>query len=224
MELLIAKDWQPFIKELFEAPEFLKTAQSLKEFKSKGREFYPKEEHIFAAFEHCPFQKVKVIILGQDPYHGPEQANGLCFSVNKGIRVPPSLKNIFRELNLDTGLPVPSHGELTPWAQEGVLLLNAVLTVFPNQAGSHQYLGWQNFTDQVIKKLSETKEHLVFIFWGAYAQQKMNLIDLKKHLILKSVHPSPLSAHRGFFNNKHFSKANAYLVEHQMQAVDWRIE
>jgi len=224
MEVNIAADWKPFLQELFEMPEFIKTAQSLKDYKAKGKEFYPKGEQIFAAFDQCPYQMVKVVILGQDPYHGLGQANGLCFSVNKGISIPPSLKNIFKEINLDTGLPIPSHGDLSNWAQEGVLLLNSVLTVFPNEAGSHQHLGWQHFTDQVIEKLSQTKEHLVFMLWGAFAQQKINLIDTRKHLVLKSVHPSPLSAHRGFFNNKHFSKTNAYLVEHHKHAVDWRTE
>ena len=224
MQVEIANDWQPFLKDLFNSEQFKNTTDSLKEYKAKGLSFYPKGSQIFAAFEHCPFQKVKVVILGQDPYHGPGQANGLCFSVNRNMRLPPSLKNIFKELNLDQGIPIPSHGDLSKWAREGVLLLNSVLTVFPNEAGSHQHIGWQNFTDNVIEKLSRTKEHLVFILWGSYAQQKINLIDTRKHLILKSVHPSPLSAHRGFFNNKHFSKANAYLVEHHMHAVDWQTD
>jgi len=224
MEVQIAKDWKPFLNEFFVSNHFKETAQTLKQFKREGRGFYPKGSELFAAFDCCPLEQVKVVILGQDPYHGPNQAHGLCFSVNKGLKIPPSLKNIFKELNADLKVPIPANGDLTKWAQEGVLLLNAVLTVFPYEAGSHQGIGWQKFTDGVIEKLARTKQNLVFILWGAYAQKKINLIDAEQHLILKSVHPSPLSAHRGFFGNKHFSQANAYLVAHSKEAVDWQIE
>ena len=169
----------------------------------------------------CPFDKVKVVIIGQDPYHGPGQAHGLCFSVNDGIQPPPSLVNIFKEINNDLGKPIPQSGNLTRWAEQGVLLLNATLTVRAHQAGSHQRRGWEEFTDAVIRKLAEEKSNLVFILWGAYAQKKGAFIDRSKHLVLTSVHPSPLSAHSGFFGNHHFSLANDYLVKNGKTAIDW---
>ncbi|WP_430810566.1 MULTISPECIES: uracil-DNA glycosylase [unclassified Carboxylicivirga] len=182
---------------------------------------YPPQEEIYTAFNLCPLQETKVVILGQDPYHGPGQAHGLCFSVNKGIKIPPSLVNIYKELSTDMGLARPQHGNLSHWAQQGVLLLNATLTVEAGKAGSHQKKGWEQFTDAAIKTLSEQGEHLVFLLWGAYAQKKASMIDSSKHLILKSVHPSPLSAHRGFFGNKHFSTSNSYLTKHGKAPIRW---
>lgn len=176
---------------------------------------------IFAAFDSCPFDKVKVVILGQDPYHGPGQANGLCFSVNPGVIFPPSLRNIFKEIHDDTGAPIPENGDLSRWARQGVFLLNATLTVEAHQAGSHQGKGWETFTDHVIATLSAKREHLVFILWGSYAKSKASLIDQSKHLVLTSVHPSPLSAHHGFFGNHHFSSANAYLQAHGIEPINW---
>ena len=182
---------------------------------------YPPASRIFAAFDACPFEDVKVVILGQDPYHGPGQANGLCFSVADGVEIPRSLQNIFKEVNADTGAPIPSSGNLERWARQGVLLLNATLTVRAHNAGSHQNHGWETLTDSVIRHLSEEREGLVFILWGAYAGRKAELIDSSKHLILKSAHPSPLSASRGFFGNHHFSRANDYLKAHGQTPVNW---
>ncbi len=181
----------------------------------------PPAAKIFAAFDACPFDKVKVVILGQDPYHGPGQANGLCFSVNPGVRMPPSLVNIFKEVSADTGAPMPADGDLSRWARQGVLLLNATLTVEANRAGSHQGQGWEQFTDEVISRLSRDRDHLVFILWGSYAIRKSALIDQTRHLVLTSPHPSPLSAHRGFFGNHHFSRANAYLAASGETPVAW---
>lgn len=178
-------------------------------------------KQIFYAFEKCPWDKIKVVILGQDPYHGPRQANGMCFSVNPGIQLPPSLQNIYKEIKADTGeTPLPD-GDLTSWAQQGVLLLNATLTVIAGQAASHQGKGWEEFTDAVIKKVSDEKEHVVFILWGNYARRKKSLIDTSKHLVLESAHPSPLSAHNGFFGNHHFSKTNEYLLKHGEESIKW---
>jgi uracil-DNA glycosylase len=185
------------------------------------REVFPPAGKIFAAFDACPFDKVKVVILGQDPYHGPGQANGLCFSVNPGVRMPPSLVNIFKEIHADTGAPIPADGDLTRWATQGVMLLNATLTVEANHAGSHQGHGWEEFTDTVISRLSAHRDNLVFILWGSYAIRKSALIDASRHLILTSPHPSPLSAHRGFFGNHHFSRANAYLAAHGISPIVW---
>ena len=176
---------------------------------------------MFAAFDACPFDNVKVVILGQDPYHEPGQAHGLCFSVNEGVQFPPSLQNIFKEIESDLGKPVPSNGNLLRWARQGVLLLNATLTVRAHQAGSHQNRGWEAFTDAVIHHLAEEREHIVFILWGAYAQRKGAFIDRTRHLVLQSPHPSPLSAHRGFFGNHHFSQANQYLTAHGIEPIDW---
>ena len=182
---------------------------------------YPPPQKIFNAFTHTPFDKVRVIILGQDPYHGPGQAHGLCFSVPEGVRQPPSLQNIFKEIQTDVAEPIPSSGNLERWADQGVFLLNATLTVRAGQAGSHQGKGWETFTDAVIKHLADTKEHLVFILWGNYARQKAALIDEKKHLILQAPHPSPFSAYNGFFGSKHFSKTNTYLMEHGFEPIKW---
>jgi uracil-DNA glycosylase len=182
---------------------------------------YPPGRLIFNAFDLCPFDKVKVVIIGQDPYHGPGQAHGLCFSVNEGVPFPPSLRNIFKEIQDDLGTPIPTSGDLTRWAQQGVLLLNATLTVRAGQAGSHQRQGWEEFTDAAIRALATEREHLVFILWGAYAQKKGAFIDRSRHLVLASAHPSPLSAYNGFFGNRHFSRTNAYLVEHGEEPIQW---
>ena len=223
MNVKIEESWRQILEDDFEKPSF----QKLREFLIQEKQLYPiypRGSQIFEAFKYTPFDKVKVVILGQDPYHGPGQAHGLCFSVPQGIPSPPSLKNIFKELNNDLGLPVPAHGDLSSWAKQGVLLLNATLTVRANQAGSHQNKGWENFTDSIIQHLSNKKSNLVFLLWGAYAQKKSSLINADKHLILKSVHPSPLSAHRGFFGNKHFSTTNKYLLQNKKSIINWNIK
>ncbi len=208
--------------------EFSKSyMQDLREFlvirKQHSAIIYPPGKQIFNALNSTPFDKVKVVILGQDPYHGPGQAHGLCFSVLPGVKVPPSLANIYREINADLGLPIPRHGYLQAWAEQGVLLLNSVLTVERGQAGSHQNKGWETFTDAVVHKLEQNRKHLVFMLWGSYAQKKGSVIDARRHLILKAPHPSPLSAHRGFLGCRHFSKANQYLQQHQLQPIDWSV-
>ena len=220
MEVKIESSWKEVLKEEFEKPYFEKLIGFIKsEYKSKT--IYPAGKNIFAAFNATSFDKVKVVILGQDPYHGPGQAHGLSFSVPEGIPHPPSLRNIFKELNSDLNVPVPKSGNLEKWARQGVFLLNATLTVRASNAGSHQNKGWEEFTDAVIQKLSEEKENLVFILWGAYAQKKGKLIDAEKHFIIKSVHPSPLSAHNGFFGSKPFSKTNKYLKSIGKSEINW---
>ena len=220
MEVKIESSWKEVLKEEFEKPYFKKLVEFVKtEYKSS--KIYPPGKEIFAAFNATSFDKVKVVIIGQDPYHGPGQAHGLSFSVPEGIPHPPSLRNIFKELNSDLNVPVPKSGNLENWARQGVFLLNATLTVRASNAGSHQNKGWEEFTDVVIHKLSEKKENLVFILWGAYAQKKGKLIDSKKHFIIKSVHPSPLSAHNGFFGSKPFSKTNEYLKSVGKSEINW---
>ncbi len=219
---VIEKSWFNVLKDEFEADYFKKLKVFLTEEK-KEHVVYPPGSLIFNAFNQTPFDKVKVVILGQDPYHGPGQAHGLCFSVNPGIPFPPSLQNIFKEVKNDIGINPPTHGSLENWARQGVLLLNATLTVRANQAGSHQKKGWEIFTDKVIQKLSEHKEGLVFLLWGNYAQAKSMLIDDTKHYILKAVHPSPLSASRGFFGCKHFSKTNEILKSLGKNEIQWAI-
>ncbi|RZJ21450.1 uracil-DNA glycosylase [Acinetobacter sp. UBA3106] len=211
--------------------EFLLSAKmdDLKQFlvteKNADKVIYPPNSLIFNALNTTPFNRVKVVILGQDPYHGPNQAHGLSFSVQKGVALPPSLRNIFHELNTDLGIPVPKHGDLTRWAEQGVLLLNAVLTVEAGQPTSHQKRGWEDFTDHVIDVLNEQCEHIVFILWGAYAQRKGQRIDQNKHLVLKAAHPSPLSANRGgFFGCKVFSKANNYLKQNGIEPINWQLD
>ncbi len=204
----------------WEAPYFQTLTQFVAD-RYRNATIYPPGSKIFAAFDSCPFDDVKVVILGQDPYHGPGQANGLCFSVNPGIDIPPSLQNIFKEIHADTGAPIPADGDLTRWARQGVLLLNATLTVEAHQAGSHQGKGWETFTDHAIEALSRDRDNLVFILWGSYAKSKAPLIDKSRHLVLTSPHPSPLSAHRGFFGNHHFSLANDYLSRHGKTPVMW---
>lgn len=220
MNVKIEAGWQAELADLFDSDEFRATAEFVRgEYASHV--VYPPASKIFAAFDSCPFGNVKVVILGQDPYHGAGQANGLCFSVNPGVRIPPSLQNIFKEINADLGSPIPSDGDLTRWARQGVLLLNATLTVEADRAGSHQGRGWEQFTDGVIARLSRDCENLVFILWGSYAIRKSQLIDSSRHLVLTSPHPSPLSAHRGFFGNHHFSRANAYLAAHGKEPIAW---
>ncbi len=213
--------WKPVLNEEFEKPYFKELIDFVKsEYTTKI--CYPKGNQIFAAFDHCHFDEVKVVIIGQDPYHGPNQANGLCFSVNDGIPFPPSLQNIFREVETDLNKPLPKTGNLERWADQGVFLLNATLTVRQSEAGSHQGKGWEKFTDAVIKKISEESENVVFLLWGGFAQKKAALIDAKKHHILKSGHPSPLSANRGFwFGNKHFSQTNDFLKSKGLKEIEW---
>ena len=220
MNVQIEESWKEVLMPEFSKDYFIRLTDFVrKEYHETT--VYPPGKLIFNAFNLCPFDKVKVVIIGQDPYHGPGQAHGLCFSVNDGIQPPPSLVNIFKEINNDLGKPIPQSGNLTRWAEQGVLLLNATLTVRAHQAGSHQRRGWEEFTDAVIRKLAEEKSNLVFILWGAYAQKKGAFIDRSKHLVLTSVHPSPLSAHSGFFGNHHFSLANDYLVKNGKTAIDW---
>jgi len=220
MTVNIEPSWYLKLKDEFEKPYFAKLVEFEKSEYAQTRVF-PPGKLIFNAFDKCPFDQVKVVILGQDPYHGPGQAHGLCFSVPDGIEFPPSLQNIFKEINADLGIPVPVNGNLERWASQGVFLLNATLTVRAHQAGSHQGKGWETFTDRVVHLLAEEKEHLVFLLWGAYAQNKGQFIDTGRHLVLRSVHPSPLSASRGFFGNHHFSLANKYLLMHGIEPVKW---
>lgn len=221
MEVKLEPSWKEKLADEFDEPYFAELAAFVKdEYKSKT--VYPPPKFIFRAFELTPFDQVKVVILGQDPYHGRGQANGLCFAVNEGIALPPSLQNIFKEIESDLGQPVTNRsGDLTRWAKQGVLLLNATLTVRANTAGSHQNKGWERFTDAVIRVLSEGRENLVFILWGNYARQKGASIDFTKHCIIESAHPSPFSANNGFFGSKPFSKTNGYLVAHGEEPIDW---
>ena len=195
----------------------------LRQRKADGARIYPPGRCIFAALDSTPFEQVRVVVLGQDPYHGPGQAHGLCFSVPPGVPPPPSLGNVFAELERDLGLPRPRHGCLLPWARQGVLLLNAVLTVEEGRAGAHANRGWEEFTDAVVQALNDRREHLVFLLWGAYAQKKGRIVDTRRHRVLRAPHPSPLSAHRGFIGCGHFSQANAYLARHGLPPIDWRL-
>lgn len=220
MDVKIEQSWKDQLKDEFEKDYFVKLTDFVRvEYKTK--QIFPPARLIFNAFEHTPFDKVKVVILGQDPYHNDGQAHGLSFSVPDGIPAPPSLVNIFKEINRDLGIPVPRSGNLTRWANQGVLLLNATLTVQAHMAGSHQKKGWEAFTDAAIHHLAEKRENLVFILWGAYAQKKASFIDPNKHLVLRSVHPSPLSAYNGFFGNSHFSTANKYLQSKSIAPIEW---
>lgn len=220
MDVKIEESWKKQLQEEFDKLYFKQLTEFVRsEYVSQT--IYPPAKLIFNAFDQCPFDRVKVVILGQDPYHGPGQAHGLCFSVNDGVEFPPSLRNIFKEINADTGAPVPQSGNLERWAKQGVLLLNATLTVRAHQAGSHQKRGWEQFTDSVIHLVADKLEHVVFILWGNYAISKGEFIDQRKHLVLKSVHPSPLSASRGFFGNHQFSTANKYLAEHGKGPIEW---
>ena len=215
--------WQQRIGDYLHRPDMQALAGFLRERKRDGHVVYPPGPEIFNAFAQTPFEQVRVVILGQDPYHGPGQAHGLCFSVLPGVRVPPSLDNIFREIQRDLGIPRPDHGCLLPWARQGVLLLNSVLTVEDSRAGSHQGKGWEGFTDAAIAALDREREGLVFMLWGSYAQAKGKLIDARRHLVLRSTHPSPLSAHRGFLGCGHFSAANRHLAAADLPPVDWRL-
>jgi uracil-DNA glycosylase len=220
MDVKIEASWKEQLQDEFEKPYFKQLTEFVRsEYHSQA--IYPPAKLIFNAFEQCPFDQVKVVILGQDPYHGPGQAHGLCFSVNDGVDFPPSLRNIFKEIQADTGAPIPTSGNLDRWAKQGVLLLNATLTVRAHTAGSHQKKGWEQFTDAVIHLVADRLENVVFILWGNYAISKGEFIDSRKHLILKSVHPSPLSASRGFFGNHQFSTTNKYLLEHGKTPVKW---
>ena len=222
IEPKIEESWKKILFDEFQKPYF----EALKTFlveEKKHYTIYPSGANIFAAFNHTPFERVKVVILGQDPYHGVGQAHGLSFSVQEGVPHPPSLQNIFKELRDDIGCDIPKNGTLTSWADQGVFLINAVLTVRSSEANSHKGRGWETFTDTVIKTLSDKKEHVVFILWGSPAGAKASLIDSKKHLILKAPHPSPLSSYRGFFGSKPFSKSNAYLIEHGKTPIKWAL-
>ena len=219
----LENSWLEQVQGEFEKPDMLQLREFLLTRKQHRAVIYPPGKQIFNALNTTPFDRVRVVILGQDPYHGPGQAHGLCFSVLPGTRVPPSLANIYREIHQDLGLPVPKHGYLQSWAEQGVLLLNSVLTVERGQAGSHQNKGWETFTDVLVHKLEQKRKNLVFMLWGSYAQKKGAVIDARKHLVLKAPHPSPLSAHRGFLGFGHFSKANAYLREHQIEPIDWSV-
>jgi uracil-DNA glycosylase len=221
MDVKIEASWKKELATLFEQPYFSKITAHLKTEKALKSTIYPKGSLIFNAFEQTPFDKVKVVILGQDPYHNPGQAMGLSFSVPDGVKPPPSLVNIYKELNKDIGMPIPSTGNLTKWAQQGVLLLNAALTVRANEPASHSKIGWMEFTDNVIKIISNQKKEVVFLLWGNFAQQKQVLIDATKHKILKAAHPSTLSANNGFFGCNHFSSTNLYLTEKNKNPIDW---
>lgn len=222
LNVAIEESWKELLSNEFQSDYFYQLKQFLEDEK-KHYMIYPPGNNIFAAFNHTPFDKVKIVILGQDPYHGEGQAHGLCFSVPDGIKQPPSLVNIFKEVESDMGVKMSKSGNLEKWANQGVLLLNATLTVRANQAGSHQNRGWEKFTDAVIGKLSENRKDLIFILWGSYAQAKTKIIDQSKHHILKSVHPSPLSVYRGFYGCKHFSKTNEILISLGKEPIDWQI-
>lgn len=222
-QIQLEKSWLSHLEGEFEQPYMQKLRDFLLTRKQHQAVIYPPGKLIFNALNSTPFDRVRVVILGQDPYHGPGQAHGLCFSVLPGVRTPPSLANIYREIESDLGMTLPDHGSLQSWADQGVLLLNAVLTVERGQAGSHQGKGWEIFTDAVVQKLNDKREGLVFMLWGSYAQKKGSVIDRRKHLVLKAPHPSPLSAHRGFLGCRHFSKANDYLQQHGQQPIDWSV-
>jgi uracil-DNA glycosylase len=221
--LKLEPSWKRQVGHWFERPEMIALGHFLREEKQAGKVIYPPGSRIFAALDSTPFDAVKVVILGQDPYHGPHQAHGLCFSVLPGVAVPPSLENIFKEIERDLRIPRPDHGCLIPWARQGVLLLNAVLTVERGHAGSHQGKGWEGFTDACVDALNRERENLVFLLWGSYAQAKGKLIDGRRHRVLKAPHPSPLSAHRGFIGCGHFSRTNEYLEQNGLAPIDWRL-
>jgi uracil-DNA glycosylase len=220
MDIKIASSWKNHLLGEFKKPYFVDLIKFVKS-EYKTHTIYPPGKEIFRAFDCCEFDQVKVVIIGQDPYHGPGQANGLCFSVRSDVRMPPSLVNIFKEINKDLNKPIPPNGDLERWSRQGVLLLNATLTVRASTPGSHQNKGWESFTDAVIKEISDKRENVVFLLWGAYAQKKGEIIDRKKHFVLLSAHPSPFSADRGFFGCRHFSKANEYLKSKGLEEIDW---
>lgn len=216
----IEESWKAILKEEL-STEYFQQLTLFVEEERRNHEIYPPESNVFEAFNLTPFKDVKIVIIGQDPYHGPDQAHGLCFSVQEGVKIPPSLRNIFKEIHSDLEIEPPESGNLERWAEQGVLLLNATLTVRAEQAGSHQKMGWEQFTDAVIRKISEERSGVIFLLWGAYAGHKADLIDAEKHHILQSTHPSPLSAHRGFLGCRHFSRANAILKEMEEREIDW---
>ena len=218
----LEKNWLDIIGAEFDQPYMVKLKQFLQQEKTAGRVIYPKGAEIFNALNTTPFDSIKVVIIGQDPYHGEGQAHGLCFSVRKGIVIPPSLVNIYKEIEAEYDIKMPRHGDLTGWAEQGVLLLNATLTVQQANAGSHQRKGWEEFTDAIIRAVNERREHVVFLLWGSYAQKKGALIDRKRHLVLEAPHPSPLSAHRGFLGCGHFKKANDYLTKQGLEPIEWQ--
>ncbi len=219
-EVRIAEGWKEILNDEFSKPYFEQLVKFVKE-EYATREIFPKGSNIFRAFDKCPLDRLKVVIIGQDPYHGPGQANGLCFSVGEGVPFPPSLQNIFKEVESDTGTPIPQSGELDRWAEQGVLMLNAVLTVRAHEAASHAGRGWEQFTDAVVRAIAERKEGVVYMLWGSYAQKKGAIADPRRNLILRAVHPSPLSAYRGFFGCKHFSQANDYLRSIGKEPIIW---
>ena len=220
MNVRIAEDWRELLQEEFDKPYFAELVEFVKaEYAS--RQIFPAARNIFRAFDKCPLDKLKVVIIGQDPYHGDGQANGLCFSVDDGVDFPPSLRNIFKEVADDTGRPIPLSGNLDRWAEQGVLMLNAVLTVRAHEAASHAGRGWERFTDAVVRLIAERKEGVVYMLWGSYAQKKGAMVDCSKNLVLKAVHPSPLSVYRGFFGSRHFTKANSYLESVGKGAIEW---
>ena len=220
MNVRIEESWRQILQPEFDKPYFeLLTTFVRQQYQT--RQCFPPARLIFNAFDSCPFNQVRVVIIGQDPYHDVGQAHGLCFSVNEGIPIPPSLMNIYKEIQRDLGKPIPASGNLQRWADQGVLLLNATLTVEAHRPGSHQGKGWEELTDAVIQALNEQREHLVFMLWGSYAQRKGQFINRRKHLVLETSHPSPLSVYRGFDGCAHFSKANAYLTQHNLQPIDW---
>tara|TARA_R110000824_G_scaffold401771_1_gene615457 strand:- start:152313 stop:152975 length:663 start_codon:yes stop_codon:yes gene_type:complete len=220
MEVRLEKSWKAVLKDELKKPYFKKLIEFVKEAYANGS-VYPNPKNIFAAFDLTPFEEVKVVTLGQDPYHGAGQAHGLSFSVQEGVRTPPSLRNIYKELESDIGVVAPEQGDLTAWAKQGVLLLNSTLTVEAQRPGSHQGKGWEEFTDAAIRALSDKREHVVFILWGNYAKQKGAHIDRSRHLVIESPHPSPFSAHTGFFGSKPFSTTNEYLTQHKLKAIQW---
>lgn len=222
-EIHIDPSWNNQLSNEFKQPYFAGIRDFLKKEKSAGKTIFPPGPEIFNAYNLTPFEKVKIVIIGQDPYHGQGQAHGLCFSVQRGVAVPPSLGNIYKEMRTDLGFDIPKHGFLESWAKQGVFMLNAILTVEKDQPASHKHIGWQFFTDATIMALNEHREHLVFMLWGAFAQQKAALLDTKRHLVLTAAHPSPFSADKGFFGCKHFSKANEWLKQHSEQQIDWKI-
>lgn len=220
----LPESWLAQIGEEFDKPYMQQLREFLREEYADGQVIYPAKKNYFAAFNHTPFEKVRVVILGQDPYHGPGQAHGLCFSVQPGVQIPPSLQNIFKEIRSDLKIPIQGdHGCLLPWADQGVFLLNSVLTVEQSKPGSHQKKGWEKFTDRAIEALNSSSQPIVFMLWGAYAQKKAALVNRKKHLVLESVHPSPLSAHRGFLGCKHFSQCNEWLTQQNQAPIDWSL-
>lgn len=222
-DIKLESSWKELLIEEFEKPYMQELLEFLESEAKKGKTIYPREEEIYAALNLTPFSQVKVVILGQDPYHGPGQAHGLCFSVKKGVKTPPSLVNIYKEMKEDLQIDIPPHGNLESWARQGVLLLNTVLTVEDGRAGSHHQRGWEKFTDRIIELLNQKKENLVFILWGSPAQKKAQAVDSHRHLVLKSVHPSPLSSYRGFFGSKPFSETNSYLKSKKLPPIDWTL-